>query len=198
MSGFALSAPTRYAQVVQGNGFKPAANARTRLRKLIQHERKRAQWHIDLIKRAEPYASKDRVAHLILDRWRNVATVEGGVTGAFGFAGVPLNLLLFAYCQLAVVVSIAEAYGVALDGEAGEKALLDVIGKAHGIEDLVRASPRVLGALARALAIRHGLGTLGRLVPMVAAPISARLNRKELERTGTEALRRFGNVVMIG
>ncbi|MEO1335344.1 MAG: EcsC family protein [Myxococcota bacterium] len=168
------------------------------MRQLIRQERKRAQWHIDLIKRVEPYASRDRVAHLILQRWRRIAMVEGGLTGAFGLMGVPANLLLFAYCQLAVVVAIAEAYGVALDGEAGETALLDVLGKAHGIEDLVRASPKVLGALARALALRHGLGTLGRIIPMVAAPISARLNRNELQRTGSEALRRFGNVVMIG
>lgn len=187
-----------YAERVQGDGLKNAANPRARLRQLIQTERRRAQWHIDLIKKSEPYASKDRVAHLILDRWRSIATVEGGLTGAFGLAGVPLNILLFAYCQLAVVVSIAEAYGVALDGEAGESALLDVIARAHGIEDLVRASPRVLGALARALALRHGLGTLGRMVPMIAAPISASLNRRELERTGNAALRRFGNVVMIG
>ena len=176
----------------------PRPTARSRLRQLIQEERKRAQWHIDLIKRSEPYASKDRVAHLILERWRRVAMVEGGVTGAFGLAGVPLNLLLFAYCQLAVVVSIAETYGVALEGEAGEAALLEVIGRAHGIEDLVRASPRVLGALARALAVRHGLGTIGRMVPVVASPISAELNRRELQRTGREALRRFGNIVMIG
>ncbi len=183
---------------MQGDGHKNSANPRARLRQLIQTERRRAQWHIDLIKKSEPYASKDRVAHLILDRWRSIATVEGGLTGAFGLAGVPVNILLFAYCQLAVVVSIAEAYGVALDGEAGESALLDVIARAHGIEDLVRASPRVLGALARALALKHGLGTLGRMVPMIAAPISASLNRRELERTGNEALRRFGNVVMIG
>ncbi len=170
----------------------------SRLRQLIAQERRRAQWHIDTIKQSEPYASKDRVAHLIFDRWRSLATVEGGVTGAFGLIGVPLNLLLFTYCQVAVVVSIAEVYGVALDGEAGETALLDVIGRAHGVEDLVRASPRVLGALARALAIRHGLGTLGRMVPMLSIPISARLNRQELQRTGDEALRRFGNIVMIG
>ena len=183
---------------VDDDRINRGASARSRLRQLIQSERRRAQWHIDLIKNVEPYASKDRVARLILERWRGVATVEGGLTGAFGLLGVPANLLFFAYCQLAVVVSIAEAYGVALDGEAGEKALLEVIGRAHGVDDLVRASPRVLGALARALAVRHGLGTLGRMVPMVAAPISARMNRVELERTGTEALRRFGNVVMIG
>ena len=186
-----------YDSGVEREDVTGRAKARTRLRHLIQQERRRAQWHIDLIKRAEPYASRDRVAHLMLERWRRLATVEGGLTGAFGLAGVPFNLLLFTYFQLAVVVSIAETYGVALDGEAGEEALLDVLGRAHGIEDLVRSSPRVLGALARALALRHGLGTLGRLVPLLAVPISASLNRRELQRIGNEALRRFGNVVMI-
>lgn len=190
-----MCGPTGYARGVDGS---KSVTPRARLRQLIQQERRRAQWHIDQIKKAEPYASQDRVAQLILARWRRAATVEGGLTGAFGLAGVPANLLLFTYCQLAVVVSIAETYGVALDGAAGEAALLDVIGRAHGIEDLVRASPRVLGALARALAFKHGLQTLGRMVPMVAVPISARMNRRELQRTGDEALRRFGNVVMIG
>jgi len=55
----------------------------------------------------------------------------------------------------------------------------------------------VLGALARALALRHGLGAAGRLIPMIAAPISAALNRRGMKRIGKEALARFGNVVMI-
>lgn len=171
--------------------------AKKRLRDLIRQERRRAQFHIDLIRRGEPDASNDRVANVMLERWTKVAAVEGGVTGAAGLFGVPLNFLLFSYFQIAVVVSIAEAYGIALDGKAGEDALLDVIGRAHGIDDLVRAGPRVLGALARALALRHGLGAAGRLIPMIAAPISAALNRRGMKRIGKEALARFGNVVMI-
>lgn len=172
--------------------------AQRRLRELIKQERKRARVHIDFIRRGEPDASNDRVARVMLSRWRTLASVEGGMTGAAGFFGVPLNLVLFSYVQVAVVVSIAEAYGIALDGRAGEEALLDVIGRAHGMDDLVRTGPRVLGALAKLLALRHGLGTVGRLVPMVAAPISAALNRRALDRLGDEAFRRFGNVVMIG
>ena len=133
----------------------------------------------------------------MLVRWVKVAAIEGGLTGAIGFVGVPLNLLLFAYCQIALVVSTAEAYDTPLEGQAGEDALLSVIGRAHGTEDLLRSSPRVLGALAKMFALRHGFSTLGRLVPVVASPIAARLNEREMKRLGHEAQRRFGNVVRI-
>ena len=171
--------------------------ARQRIRDLIQQERKRARWHIDMVRKADPSASADRVAQVVMHRWMRVAAVEGGLTGAAGLFGVPLNFIMFTYSQIALVVSIAEAYGIALDGSSGEDALLEVLGKAHGVEDILRATPRVLGAVARALALRHGLGTLGRFIPMIAAPISAKLNHWEMERTGHEALRRFGNVIMI-
>ncbi|MEO1227301.1 MAG: hypothetical protein AAFZ18_00240 [Myxococcota bacterium] len=175
----------------------PAGSARQRLRDLIEQERKRARLHMDFIRRAEPRASNDRLANVMLDRWTTVAKVEGGMTGVLGFMGVPLNLLLFAYCQLAVTVSIAEAYGIELRGRSGEEALVDVIGRVHGVEDVIRSGPRVLGALARALAVRHGLGAFGRLVPLLAAPVSAKLNEREMRRVGEAAMRRFGNVVML-
>lgn len=178
-------------------GKKTAEAARTRLRDLIAAERQRARLHIQLIRQLEPGASDDRIAHVIVERWTRVATVEGGITGAFGLVGVPLNFLLTAYFQIALVVSIAETYGISLEGEGGEDALLSVVGRAHGIEDIVRASPRILGAIAKALALRHGLGTLGRLVPLAAAPISAKLNERDMARLGEEALRRFGNIVRI-
>lgn len=183
-------------------GWGPLGRAREAARKslgeLIAQERKRAQLHIHIIRQMEPTASRDRIANVVLGRWTRVASVEGGLTGAMGFLGVPFNLVLFTYMQVAMVVSIAEAYEIALEGAPGEDAVLSVIGEAHGIDDVLRASPRVLGAVARALALRHGLGTVGRLVPMVAAPISAKLNQREMLRTGSEAMRRFGNVVMIG
>jgi uncharacterized protein (DUF697 family) len=178
-------------------GGRAAIGAKRRLRDLIQQERRRSQIHIDFIRRTEPEASNDRVANVMLERWSKLATVEGGMTGAAGLFGVPLNLLLFSYIQVAVVVSIAEAYGIALDGRAGEEALLDVIGQAHGMPDLVQAGPRVLGALAKAFALKHGLSTLGRLIPMIAAPISAALNRRAMARIGRQAMERFGNVFMI-
>ena len=144
-----------------------------------------------------PSAKRDRVAKVMLERWTKVASLEGGITGAFGVIGVPVNFLLVVYFQIALVVSIAEAYGFELEGESGEDALLSVVGRAHGMEDIVRASPRILGAIAKTLLLRHGMSLLGRLVPLVAAPLSAKLNERDMVRIGGEALRRFGNVVAI-
>jgi hypothetical protein len=175
----------------------PSRLLRRRLSDLIREERPRGRFHVQLIRNDEPEASDDRVAQVLLQRWSRVAAVEGGLTGAAGLFGVPLNWVLFTYCQVALTVSIAEAYGRVLEGPSGEDAVLDVIGRSHGVQGLVRASPRVLGALARSLALRQGLSSIGRLVPLVAVPISARLNHRGLERTGREALRRFGNVIML-
>lgn len=175
----------------------PKGAARRRLQAFIAQERERAQFHIDLIKHSEPGISQDRLANLLLDRWTKLAKVEGGVTGVLGFLGVPLNLLLFSYCQLAVTVAIAEAYGIELRGESGEDAIVDVLGQVHGIQDMIRSSPRVLGALARALAVRHGLGTIGRVIPLVAAPVSAHLNEREMKKVGAAAMSRFGNVIFL-
>lgn len=171
--------------------------ARARLRDLIANERQRARWHIGLIRQNEPSASQDRVAGVLVDRWKRVASVEGGVTGAMGLFGIPINLLLFTYCQIALVVSVAEAYDTPLEGAPGEDALLEVLGKAHGIEDVLRSTPRVLGALARAFALKHGFGALGRVVPIVASPIAAKLNERDMQRLGFEAQRRFGQVFRI-
>jgi hypothetical protein len=178
-------------------GKRAREAAKTRLRDLIVQERQRAKLHIQFIRQTEPVASNDRVARIMVERWSTVAMVEGGITGAFGLVGVPLNLLLVAYFQLALVVSVAEAYDAGLEGAQGEDAILSVIGRAHGVEDMVRASPRVLGEIAKAIAIRHGLGTLGRLVPLAASPISAKLNQRDMDRIGDEALRRFGGVIEV-
>lgn len=174
-----------------------ASLAKKRLGDLITDERRRARFHIDLIRRGEQHISNDRIAQVILRRWTRLAAVEGGLTGAVGFIGVPLNFIFFTYCQLAAVVSVAECYDVHLSGPGGEDAVLSVLGRAHGVNDLVRESPRLLGEVARILAVRHGLESMGRLVPLAAIPISALLNRRQMNKTGVEALRRFGHVVMI-
>lgn len=172
------------------------AAAEQKLRDLIRDERRRARFHIDLIRRDAPF-SNDRVAHIALSRWVRAAQVEGGATGALGLLGVPLDAVLFTYFQLAMIVTVAEAYEHQLDGRAGEDEVLGVLGRAHGVEDVLRASPRVVGAIAKAIALKHGLGSLGRVVPLIAAPIAARINERGMIRTGQEALRTFGNVYLL-
>lgn len=179
-----------------GRRIREAAKAR--LGDLIASERKRAQFHIQLIRGSDPMISDDRLAQVISQRWEKVAAVEGGLTGAAGLFGIPLNLLFFTYSEVAVIVSIAEAYRHVLEGTYGEDTVLDVLGRAHGVEDVIRAGPRVLGSIAKTLALRYGFTGLGRLVPMISAPIAAKLNEREMRRVTEQAIRRFGGVVQIG
>ncbi|MEE2904111.1 MAG: hypothetical protein VYC39_17420 [Myxococcota bacterium] len=171
--------------------------ARLRLRDLVVSERKRAQLHIALIKETNPEASPDRVARILVQRFKKLASVEGGITGAVGAIGVPVNFIMFTYFQLAMIVAIAEAYSSPLDDERGEQRLVEVLGRAHGIEDILRTTPKIIGTIAVALASKYGLSTLGRLVPLLSAPLSARMNARDMERTGSEALRTFGNVFQV-
>ena len=171
--------------------------AQTSLAELIRQEKRRAQIHIKIIRYTEPDASSDRLSEIMLSRWTKLASIEGGMTGAAGVLGIPTNLLLFSYCQLAAAVSVAEAYNYSLEGRAGEDAILALLGDVHGINDLVRSGPRVFGALAKTIALRHSLPALGRAIPLVAAPISAKLNERDMRRLGREARRIFGHVVEI-
>jgi len=177
--------------------FKLRDAARMRVRDLITKERDRAKVHIAWIRQTEPGASSDRIARVLLERFKKLASVEGGITGAAGLLGIPLNFVMFTYFQLAMVVAIAEVYGNQLEGKEGEDQLLRVLGRAHGLEDALRTTPRLIGSLAMALAPKYGLSTLGRLIPLLSAPIAARMNAKDIERTGLEALKQFGNVFQI-
>ena len=83
------------------------AAARLRLRDLVVSERKRAQLHIALIKESNPDASPDRVARILVQRFKKLASVEGGITGAVGAIGVPVNFIVFTYFQLAMIVALS-------------------------------------------------------------------------------------------
>jgi hypothetical protein len=47
----------------------------------------------------------------------------------------------------------------------------------------------VLGGLAAKLLVKGGLPTLGRAMPLVAAPITAYLNHQHIQRVGDQAVR---------
>lgn len=171
--------------------------ASMQVRELMTREQSRAQLRIAMIREMEPDASADRIAQILLLRYKKLASWEGGLTGIVGFLGVPTDFILFTYFQIALVVSIAEVYGRPMKGEAGEAQLLGILGRAHGLENALRSTPRLLGALAKALTKKYGFSTLGRLVPLISAPIAARMNAKDIERTGNEALRQLAKVFVI-
>jgi hypothetical protein len=104
---------------------------------------------------------------------------------------VPPDLLLMTYLQLQLLTEVATLYKVSLKSEPARNELLDVFGYANGIGPVQRASPKVLGKLAGMLLTRGGLETLGRAVPLAAAPISAWLNNQHIQQVGEHAVRHY-------
>lgn len=174
-----------------------AAKVRARVLRWVMNERRRSRFYIEIIRRIEPEASRDRVAQLLAERWTQLARIEGGVTGAFGLVGIPLNLLLFSYAQFALIVAIAEVYGVTPEDSAGEEAILTTLREVQGFHQLVRTGPRIMAAIAKRLARHRGLAFMGRTVPLISAPLSAQLNASDMADVGRVAMRRFGKIVPI-
>jgi hypothetical protein len=82
-------------------------------------------------------------------------------------------------------------YKINLKADAARNELFDIFGYANGLGPVTRAGPKVLGKLAALLLQRGGLETLGRAMPLVAAPITAYLNNQHIQAVGEEALRRY-------
>ena len=115
----------------------------------------------------------------------------GGVSGVFGVITVPADLLVMVYLQLALLVEIATLYKVNLKSDRARQELLDVFGYANGIGPVQRATPKVMGKLAALALQKGGLETLGRAMPLVAAPISAYLNNHHIQQVGEQAVRHY-------
>jgi hypothetical protein len=142
--------------------------------------------------RRYPAASKRELAQRLIDDKKQVAQTGGAVAGLLGLAAIPADLALVAYLQLSLVVEIAVLHGVNLKGPSGREQLLDVMGVARGdLAAAVRAVPLVASRLSKAAMKRLGWRTVGRVVPVVAAPVSAWLNSRDIQRMGAAALRRF-------
>jgi hypothetical protein len=121
-----------------------------------------------------------------------LASKCGAVTGLFGLVSVPLDLVLVLYLQLSLTVEIAVLHRANLKSQRARDELIDLLAYANGSDPIVRAGPKVLGRIAVSMLERGGLPSLGRAVPVVAAPLTAWLNSRALERAGREAAAHYG------
>ena len=60
---------------------------------------------------------------------------------------------------------------------------------------LQRSGPKVLGKVAAVLAQKGGFVSLGRAMPLVAAPVTAWLNNHHVQMVGEAALRQYDGFV---
>ena len=165
--------------------------AEERISDVVLKETQRAKVKIDELSQRYPTAGPRELAQRMIDSKKAFAGMVGGVSGVFGIATLPADLGLMVYLQLALVVEVATLYKVNLKSERARQELLDVFGYANGIGALQRASPKLVGKLAAVMLQKGGLETIGRAMPLVAAPISAYLNNQHIQSVGEQAVRHY-------
>jgi uncharacterized protein (DUF697 family) len=156
---------------------------------LVLGEIGRAKERVVELERTYPSASRRELAQRLVDSKKAIASTSGAVSGLFGLVSIPLDLVFISYLQISLLVDVATLYRVNLKSDRAQSELLDLLGYANGTGPLLRAGPKVIGRIAVALFQRGGLPTLGRAVPVVAAPLTAWLNNQALARAGDEAVR---------
>lgn len=165
--------------------------ANLRLTDLVAREIPRARRRVTAIELAYPSATPREIAQRLIDSKKSTAGMVGGISGVFGIASVPADLIVIAWLQIVLLVDIATVYKVNLKSQATRKELFQLFAYANGIGPIQRASPMVLGRVAGKILEKSGLQSLGRAVPLVAAPVSAYLNNRHIQAIGDEAIRHY-------
>lgn len=163
--------------------------ADSKLTDLVEQEVPRARKRIADLEQRYPSAGPRERAQRLIDEKKHLASMTGGVFGAFGLVGLPMDLTVMAWLQLTLLVDVATLYKVNLKGVRARSELLELYGYTTGVGGVQRSGPRVLGKVAEVLLSRGGMQTLGRAMPLVAAPVTAYLNNKHIQRVGEHAAR---------
>ncbi|MBU8900262.1 hypothetical protein DRW03_24690 [Corallococcus sp. H22C18031201] len=163
--------------------------ASMRLSDLVQQEVARAKVRVANLEKRYPSAATRELAQRLIDEKKNLASMVGGISGVFGLVSLPADLLFMAYLQLVLLTDVATLYKANLKTERARGELLDLFGYANGLGPLHRTGPKVMGKLAAIMLERGGMATLGRAMPLVAAPITAYFNNQHIQMVGEQALR---------
>jgi len=166
--------------------------ASLRLSTVVLQEARRSKRRVAELRTRYPSAGPREVSQHVIEQKKQVAALVGGISGAFGVAGIPADLVAMAFLEIQLLVDVATAHEVRLEFPRSREELLEVLGTANGVGSLGRASPKVLGKVAQVLFERGGLANVGRAFPLVAAPITSWLNNRDIQKLGDAALRHYG------
>lgn len=166
-----------------------------RMEDVVGLEAKRARARMKALRTRYPSAGPRELGQHAIESTKGLASLSGSVSGVFGLVSVPADLLVMAWLQIRMLADIATAYGVDLRFRRARTELLGVLGEANGVGALQRSGPRVLGKVAAVLAERGGFATVGRAMPLVAAPVTAWLNNHHIQLVGEAALRQYDGFV---
>jgi hypothetical protein len=163
--------------------------ADTKLSDLVLQELSRSRKRVTDLEQRYPSAGVREKAQRLIDEKKQVAGVVGGVSGVFGLLALPADLTVMAWLQLVLLVDLATLYKVNLKSARARTELLDMYGYVTGVGPVERSGPKVLGKVAEVLLKKGGLQTLGRAMPLVAAPVTAYLNNQHIQKVGEHAVR---------
>jgi hypothetical protein len=162
-----------------------------RLTDLVRREMPRARNRVLELEKRYPSAPPRELAQRLIDDKKSVARMVGGITGVFGVFAIPPDLLVMAWLELMLLVDIATVYKVNLKSDTSCNEVLDLFGESNGIGPLTRSAPRALGSVVGLILARGPVKAAGRAVPVLAAPLSAWLNNRHIQRVGDAAARHY-------
>lgn len=160
----------------------------------LLNELGRARVRIARLQEAHPQADRAQIAQRLIDEKKRQATSGGLVVGLFGWLSIPADVAMVGWMQFTLAIELALLHGVNLKSASGRAELFDLLGfkgSELGLLTLVQAAPRLARRASSALARRVGWRTVGRTVPVLAAPITAWVNNRDIQALGDEAIRRF-------
>lgn len=171
--------------------------AKERLWEVYVGEIGRCRKRVEELRGKYPSASVQELAQRLTDTKKTWASTGGAISGLFGLALVPADLLFVTVLQLTLIMEIALLHKVNLKSDRARGEVFEVLGYSNGADTVNlagRAGPKVVARVAEKVLTKRGLAQLGRVVPVLASPVVAYLNNRDLQRAGEAAARFYGTI----
>ena len=171
--------------------------AKERLWDIYVGEIGRCRKRVDELREKYPSADSLELAQRLTDTKKTWASTGGAVSGLFGLALVPADLVFVTVLQLTLIMEIALLHKVNLKSDRAREEVFEVLGCSNGADTVNlagRAGPKVIARVAEKVLTKRGLAQLGRVIPVLASPVVAYLNNRDLQRAGQAAIRFYGTI----
>jgi uncharacterized protein (DUF697 family) len=171
--------------------------AKEKLSELYLDQISRARKRVDELRSRYPSAAPAEVAQRLIDQKKTWAGAGGAVSGLFGLISVPADIAFVTALQLTLIMEIALVFKTNLKSSRARGEVFEVLGYSNGADTVnvaSRATPKLFARIAEAALAKRGLASFGRALPVIAAPVVAYLNNKDIQRAGEAALRFYGTI----
>jgi EcsC family protein len=168
-----------------------------RLWRVYVDEIARCRARVDEVRGKYPAAQSPEIAQRLTDTKKAWASTGGAISGLFGLMLVPADLAFVTVLQLTLIMEIALLHKVNLKSERARDEVFEVLGYSNGADTVnlgSRAGPKLVARIAEKMLAKRGLEQLGRAVPVLASPLVAWLNNRDIQRAGAAALRFYGTM----